>query len=57
MPEDELLNEVTETFKHLSPEKRQQVLDYALWQLQRQQQERAERPHTSGDAAAAKEAA
>ena len=37
--EDELINEVTETFKRLTPEKRREVLEYAIWQLQRQQQE------------------
>lgn len=55
--EDELLDEVAETFKRLSPEKRREVLEYTLWQLQRQQQERQERRRTSGDAAAAKESA
>lgn len=52
--EDELLGQVTETYKRLSPEKRREVLEYALWQLQRQQRERAQHPGTSGDAAAAK---
>jgi transcriptional regulator with XRE-family HTH domain len=52
--EDELLGQVTETYKRLSPEKRREVLEYALWQLQRQQREREQRHGTSGDAAAAK---
>ena len=38
-PDDELINEVTETFKRLTPEKRREVLEYAMWQLRRQQQE------------------
>ena len=37
--EDEQLYELIETFKRLTPEKRREVLDYARWQLQRQQQE------------------
>ena len=37
--EDELLNEVTEAFKRLTPEKRREVLEYTKWRLQRQQQE------------------
>jgi transcriptional regulator with XRE-family HTH domain len=37
--EDERLYELIETFKCLTPEKRQEVLDYARWQLQRQQKE------------------
>jgi transcriptional regulator with XRE-family HTH domain len=53
-PEDELLGEVTEAFKRLSAEKRREVLEYALWQLQRQQQEPEERQRRSGDATAAK---
>jgi transcriptional regulator with XRE-family HTH domain len=36
---DELLHELLETFQRLTPEKRQEVLDYALWQLRRQQEE------------------
>jgi transcriptional regulator with XRE-family HTH domain len=35
--EDEQLYELLETFQRLTPEKRQEVLDYARWQLQRQQ--------------------
>ena len=34
--EDELLNEITETFMRLNPEMRREVLDYARWRLQRQ---------------------
>ena len=37
--EDELLHELTETFKRLTPEKRREVLDYALWQLRPRPQE------------------
>ena len=37
--EDELLHELLETFKRLTPEKRREVLDYALWQLRPRQQE------------------
>src|SRR5688500_4002745 len=37
--EDELLYEMIETFKCLTPEKRQEVSDYTRWQLQRQQKE------------------
>ena len=37
--EDELLPELIEIFKRLTPEKRREVSDYARWQLQRQQQE------------------
>jgi hypothetical protein len=53
-PEDGLLNEVTETFQSLSPEKRREVLEYALWQLQRQQREQEEQRRTAGDTATAK---
>jgi transcriptional regulator with XRE-family HTH domain len=52
-PEDGLLNEVTETFQSLSPEKRREVLEYALWQLQRQQREQEEQRRTAGDTATA----
>src|SRR5262245_6720168 len=48
--EDELLNEVTETFKRLSPEMRREVLAYALWQLGRQQPDSSAPPDTGGDA-------
>ena len=34
--EDEQLYEMIETFQRLTAEKRQEVLDYAGWQLQRQ---------------------
>jgi transcriptional regulator with XRE-family HTH domain len=51
--EDEMLNDITEAFKRLSPEKRREVLEYAWWQLQRQHKEQEERPYTSGDASAA----
>ena len=37
--EDELLHELIETFKRLTPEKRREVSDYARWQLRRQQKE------------------
>jgi transcriptional regulator with XRE-family HTH domain len=37
--EDELLNEITETFKRLTRENRREVLEYTIWQLQRQQRE------------------
>ena len=37
--EDELLYELIETFKRLTPEKRREVSDYARWQFQRQQKE------------------
>ena len=34
--EDEQLYELLETFQRLTPEKRQEVLAYTLWQLRRQ---------------------
>ena len=37
--DDELINEVTETFIRLTPEKRREVLEYTKWHLLRQQQE------------------
>ena len=38
-PEDEQLYEMSEIFQRLTAEKRQEVLDYAGWQLRRQQKE------------------
>ena len=37
--EDKQLYELLETFQRLTPEKRREALDYALWQLRRQQEE------------------
>ena len=37
--EEELLNELLETFQRLTPEQRREALEYALWQLRRQQEE------------------
>jgi transcriptional regulator with XRE-family HTH domain len=38
-PEDELLSQVTDAFNRLPPDKRREVLDFALWQLRRNGEE------------------
>lgn len=51
--EDELLDEVSEAFIRLSPEKRREVLAYTRWQLERQQQALEEPRGTAGDSTGA----